>query len=122
LSKASGGGTLSGTLTGTIPTSGNSVTISTPVYSKSDTMTLTATATAGDRFDGRHERRHRLLGGRGDAVGVHFHGGDGAAGVASSSITVQRQDFFGNPNDDGATGVTLSSSSTGTKTFNPTSR
>ena len=48
LSKASGGGTLSGTLTGTIPTSGNSVTISTPVYSKSDTMTLTATATAGE--------------------------------------------------------------------------
>ncbi|WP_263366720.1 beta strand repeat-containing protein [Edaphobacter bradus] len=48
LSKASGGGTLSGTLTGSIPTSGNSVTISTPVYSKSDTMTLTATATAGE--------------------------------------------------------------------------
>src|ERR1035441_9640306 len=47
LSKATGGGTLSGTLTGTISTSGNSVTISTPVYSKSDTMTLTATATAG---------------------------------------------------------------------------
>jgi hypothetical protein len=48
LSKASGGGTLSGTLTGTISTSGNSVTISTPVYSKADTMTLTATATAGE--------------------------------------------------------------------------
>jgi hypothetical protein len=48
LSKASGGGTLSGTLTGTIATSANSVTISTPVYSKSDTMTLTATATAGE--------------------------------------------------------------------------
>jgi hypothetical protein len=48
LSKASGGGTLSGTLTGTISTSGNSVTISTPVYSKSDTMTLTATAAAGE--------------------------------------------------------------------------
>src|ERR1019366_1695008 len=47
LSKASGLGTLSGTLTGTIPTSSNSVTIATPVYSKSDTMTLTATATAG---------------------------------------------------------------------------
>jgi hypothetical protein len=44
LSNASGGGTLSGTLTGTISTCGNSATISTPVYSKSDTMTLTATA------------------------------------------------------------------------------
>jgi hypothetical protein len=47
LSKASGGGTLSGTLTGTITASSNSVTISTAVYSKADTMTLTATATAG---------------------------------------------------------------------------
>src|ERR1700719_3893768 len=48
LSKATGGGTLSGTLTGTISTSANSVTISTPVYSSADTMTLTATATAGE--------------------------------------------------------------------------
>jgi hypothetical protein len=48
LSKATGGGTLSGTLTGTISTGGNNVVISTPVYSKSDTMTLTATATAGE--------------------------------------------------------------------------
>ncbi|MGA2662229.1 MAG: choice-of-anchor tandem repeat GloVer-containing protein, partial [Verrucomicrobiota bacterium] len=48
LSVASGGGALSGTLTGTILASGNSVTISTPVYSKSDTMTLTASATAGE--------------------------------------------------------------------------
>jgi len=48
LSKATGGGTLSGVLTGSIPTNGNSVTISTPVYSKADTMTLTATATAGE--------------------------------------------------------------------------
>ena len=47
LSKATGGGTLSGTLTGTILTTGDSVTISTPVYSMPDTMTLTATATAG---------------------------------------------------------------------------
>jgi len=47
LTKATGGGTLSGTLTGSILTSGNSVTISTPVYSKSDTLTLAATATAG---------------------------------------------------------------------------
>jgi hypothetical protein len=47
LSKATGGGTLSGTLTGSIPSTGNSVTISSVVYSKSDTMTLTATATAG---------------------------------------------------------------------------
>ncbi len=47
LSKASGGGTLRGTLTGTTSTSSNCVTISTPVYSKADTM-LTATATAGE--------------------------------------------------------------------------
>lgn len=47
LSQASGGGTLSETLTGIIPSGGTEVTISTPVYSKSDTMTLTATATLG---------------------------------------------------------------------------
>ena len=47
LSKATGGGTLSGTLTGIIPTSGNSVTIATPVYSKADTMTLTANGDGG---------------------------------------------------------------------------
>ena len=47
LSKTTGGGSLSGTLTGTIASGANSVTISTPVYSKADTMTLTATATAG---------------------------------------------------------------------------
>jgi hypothetical protein len=48
LSKVTGGGTLTGTLTGTIATSGNSVTISTPVYSIADTMTLKATATIGE--------------------------------------------------------------------------
>lgn len=48
LSKASGGGTLSGTLTGSISTSATSVTISGIVYSKADTMTLTASATAGE--------------------------------------------------------------------------
>ena len=47
LSQASGGGTLSGTLTGIIPSGSTEVTISTPVYSKSDTMTLTATPTLG---------------------------------------------------------------------------
>ena len=47
LSKASGSGTLSGILTGTILTSGSSVTISTPVYSIPGTLTLTASATAG---------------------------------------------------------------------------
>ena len=54
LSKASGGGTLSGTLTGTILSTGNNVTISTPVYSKSDTMTLDGHGDSrGDEFDRR---------------------------------------------------------------------
>ena len=44
------------------------------------------------------------------------------AGVASSSITVQRQDQFGNPDTtDGAITLTLSSTSSGTVTFNPAS-
>ena len=48
LTKATGGGSLSGTLTGTIASGASSVTIATPVYSKSDAMTLTATASGGD--------------------------------------------------------------------------
>jgi len=44
---ASGAGTLSGTLTGIIPIGFSSVTFTTPVYSKSDTLTLTASATIG---------------------------------------------------------------------------
>jgi hypothetical protein len=47
LSQVSGGGTLSGTLTGIIPIGGTEVTMSTLAYSKSDTMTLTATPTLG---------------------------------------------------------------------------
>jgi len=47
LTMASGGGTLSGTLTGIIPLGDTEVTISTLVYAKSDTMTLTATPTLG---------------------------------------------------------------------------
>ena len=62
LSKAaSGAGTLSGTLTGTITNGSNSVTISTPVYSKSDTMTLTAYRDGGDESDGGNERKYRVL-------------------------------------------------------------
>ena len=45
-----------------------------------------------------------------------------AAGVASGTITVQQQDPYGNPNStDPSRTATLSSSSTGTVTFNPTS-
>ena len=47
LSTATGGGMLSGTITGTMGTNTNSATISGVVYSYADTMTLTATATAG---------------------------------------------------------------------------
>jgi hypothetical protein len=47
LSKASGSGTLNGTLTGTIASGANNVTISTPIYSPAGTMTLTATASGG---------------------------------------------------------------------------
>jgi hypothetical protein len=44
------------------------------------------------------------------------------AGVESSSITIQRQDQYNNPNTtDAARTVTLSSNSTGTVTFNPVS-
>jgi hypothetical protein len=45
-----------------------------------------------------------------------------AAGVASGNLTVQRQDQYGNPNTTDATrAVTLTSTSSGTKTFSPAS-
>jgi hypothetical protein len=123
LSKASGGGTLSGTLTGTISTSGNSVTISTPVYSKSDTLTLTATATAGET--GLTDvTSGDIVFSAGAATKLVFTSTavTVTAGVASSSITVQRQDSYGNANmTDAATSVTLASTSTGTVTFIPAS-
>jgi hypothetical protein len=123
LSKASGGGVLSGTLTGTIPTSGNSVTISTPVYSKSDTMTLTATATAGETAL-TAVTSGGIVFSAGAATQLAFTStaATTTAGVASGSITVQRQDFFGNANTTDATRlVTLASTSTGTVTFIPAS-
>ena len=44
------------------------------------------------------------------------------AGVGSGTITVQRQDSYGNPNSsDPAITLTLSSTSSGTVTFNPAS-
>ena len=123
LSKATGGGTLSGTLTGTIATNGNSVTISTPAYSKADTMTLTATATAG--MTGLTAvTSGNIVFSPGAATKLVFTSTavTTSAGAASGTITVQRQDANGNPNTaDAARTVTLSSSSTGTVTFNPTS-
>lgn len=47
LSKGTGAGSLSGTLTGIISSGSSSVTIATPVYSAADIMTLTASATSG---------------------------------------------------------------------------
>ena len=123
LSKAIGGGTLNGTLTGTIPTSGNSVTISTPIYSMSDTMTLKATATAG-QTGLTAVTSGGIVFSAGAATQLVFTSTTMTvmAGVASSSITVQRQDQFGNPvTAEGTRTVTLSSSSIGIVTFIPAS-
>ena len=59
LSKASGGGTLSGTLTGVIPNGASSVTISDPVlqYGRHDDVDGHGDG-GDDRFGVRHERRH----------------------------------------------------------------
>lgn len=123
LSKATGGGTLSGTLTGTISTSGNSVTISTPVYSKSDTMALTAAATAGETgLTAVTSGAIVFSAGAATQMAFTSMAVTTALGVASSNITVQRQDKFGNPvTAEGTRMVILSSSSTGTATFMPAS-
>src|ERR1035441_6896698 len=114
LSKATGSGTLSGTLTGTIPTSGNSVTISTPVYSKADTMTLTATPTAG--MTGLTPvTSGNIVFSAGTATKLAYTTvpSTGTAGTAFS-VTVQSQDANGNPANLGsATTITLSKATGG---------
>jgi hypothetical protein len=114
LSKATGGGALSGTLTGAILTSGNSVTITTPVYSKSDTLTLTATATAG--MTGLTAvTSGNIVFSAGTATQLVYTTvpGTGTAGTAFS-VTVQSQDANGNPaNPTSSTTITLSKATGG---------
>ena len=98
LSKATGGGTLTGVLTGTILTTGNSVTITTPVYSKADTMTLTATATAGMTSLGSVTSGNIVFSG-GTATQLAFttQPGNATAGsVFGTQPVVVTQDSFGN--------------------------
>ena len=112
MSKATGGGTLSGTLTGSIATSANSVTISTPVYSKSDTMTLTATATTGETSL-TAATSGNIVFSAGPATHLAFTSVPitGTVGTAFS-VTVQSQDANGNPsNPTSATTITLSKAS-----------
>ncbi|MGO8926162.1 MAG: dockerin type I domain-containing protein [Limisphaerales bacterium] len=114
LSKATGGGTLSGTLTGTIPTSGNSVTISTPVYSKADTMTLTATATVGETsLTAVTSGNIVFSAGAATKLAYTMVPSTGTAGTAFS-VTVQSQDAYGNPaSPTSSTTITLSKASGG---------
>jgi hypothetical protein len=122
LSKASGAGTLSGTLTGTITAGNNSVTISTPVYSKADTLTLTATVSAGPALTPA------------TSSGIVFSAGPVSAsastvtaspssvpadGVTTSTITVTLTDANSNPVS-GKT-VTLASSRGATDTISTAS-
>ena len=120
LSKATGGGTLSGTLTGTIATNANSVTISTPVYSKSDTMTLTATATAGETSL-TAVTSGNILFSAGAATKLAFTSVPITGTVGTNfSVTVQSQDANGNPSSPtSATAITLSKA-TGSGTLSGT--
>ena len=113
LSKATGGGLLSGTLTGTIASGANSVTISTPVYSKADTMTLTATATAG--MTGLTPvTSGNIVFSPGSASQLGFTTQPPANTTAGSnmlSFVVQVQDSYGNAVADNGVVVTLTPSS-----------
>jgi hypothetical protein len=114
LSKATGGGSLSGTLTGTIATSGNSVTIATGVYSKADTMTLTATATAGETTL-TPVTSGSIVFSAGAATQLAYTSvpSTGTAGTAFS-VTVQSQDANGNPSSPTSnTTITLSQATGG---------
>ncbi|MCX6222965.1 MAG: autotransporter-associated beta strand repeat-containing protein [Bacteroidia bacterium] len=109
LSKATGAGTLSGTLTGIITTAGNSVTIATPVYSKADVMTLTATATVGmTGLTAVTSGNITFSAGTATHLVYTTVPSTGTAGTAFS-VTVQSQDANGNPsNPTSNTTITLS--------------
>ena len=111
LSKATGAGTLSGTLTGSIGSGANSVTISTPVYSKSDTMTLTATASGGVTLTAVTSGNIVFSAGTATKLVYTTVPSTGTAGTAFS-VTVQSQDANGNPaNPTSTTTITLSKAS-----------
>ena len=96
LTRATGAGTLSGTLTGSIGIGANSVTISTPVYSKSDTLTLTATASGGVALPAVTSGNIVFSAGLATHLVYTTVPSTGTAGTAFS-VTVQAQDANGNP-------------------------
>jgi hypothetical protein len=97
LSIATGGGTLSGTLTGSIGIGANSVTIATPVYSKSDTMTLTATASGGVTLTAVTSGNIVFSAGAASKLAFTTQPGGGTGGSAfSTQPAVALEDQYGN--------------------------
>jgi hypothetical protein len=96
LSKASGGGSLSGILTGSIGIGANSVTIATPVYSKSDTMTLTATASSGVTLTAVTSGSIVFSAGLLDHFAISTITSPQTAGTAITGMTLTAQDAYNN--------------------------
>jgi len=108
LSKATGTGALSGTLTGSIGVGANSVTISTPVYSKSDTMTLTATASGGVTLTAVTSGNIVFSAGAATKLAFTTQPGNGTGGSAlSTQPMVTVQDANGNTVTTDTSSVTL---------------
>jgi hypothetical protein len=123
LSVNTGSGTLGGTLTGTINNNQNTVTITGVTYSKAESgVILTATRTGGVSLTAGNSAPFTVNAGAPNKLVFTTSAVTVTAGVASSTITVQRQDASGNPiTTEAARTVTLSSNSTGTVTFTPAS-
>ena len=119
LSKATGGGTLSGTLTGSIGSGANSVTISTPLYSKSDTMTLTATASGGVTLTAVTSGNIVFSPGTATKLAYTMVPSTGTAGTAFS-VTVQSQDANGNASSPTSNTTISLSKATGAGTLSGT--
>ncbi len=109
LGQASGGGTLSGTLTGVIGNGTHSVTITTPIYSTSDTMTLTATPTMGMTLLTPVTSGNIVFSaGAAAKLAITTQPGGGMAGDAlSTQPAVTLQDAYGNTVMGTAQNVTL---------------
>ena len=119
LSQASGGGSLSGTLTGSMSTSVNSVTISTPVYSKSDTMTLAASASGGQTMTAVTSGSIVFSAGAATKLAYTSVPASGSVG-AGFNVTVQSQDAYSNPSDPTSTTTITLSRASGTGTVGGT--
>ena len=105
LSKSTGGGILSGTLTGIISSGTNSVTISTPAYSIADGMTLTATATGGMSLAA--VTSGTILFSAGSPTQIAIYSGNNQSAIAGTAVSTPPGVIVKDANNNPVSGVSI---------------